>query len=72
MARSEVEIQEEIELYKDARAKALQSISYTIGGELSVQRPNIEFLEKRLQELRTELETVQGTSRGVRTFGVVL
>lgn len=71
MARSESEILTDIEKYTAARDKALLG-SYTVGGEFSVQRPELVFLEERLKALRVELDTVRGTSRGVRSFGVVL
>lgn len=63
MAKSETVIVERLELYYDAERKVLRGQSYTLGNR-QLTRANLAEIRKAIKELESELEQMQGRSRG--------
>ena len=63
MAKSETVITERLELYYEAERKVLRGQSYTIGNR-QLTRANLAEIRKAIKELESELEQMQGRSRG--------
>ena len=63
MAKSEAVIVERLELYYDAERKVLRGQSYTLGNR-QLTRANLAEIRKAIKELESELEQMQGRSRG--------
>ena len=63
MAKSETVIVERLELYYDAERKVLRGQSYTLGNR-QLTRANLAEIHKAIKELESELEQMQGRSRG--------
>ena len=63
MAKSAAVITERLELYYEAERKVLRGQSYTIGNR-QLTRANLAEIRKAIKELESELEQMQGRSRG--------